>query len=286
MNPLESGGRGFRVPTGVFPKVQPIGGEFTLAQLVALSEYGCCGRPWRVGPPSGGVSGCALRGAVREVGLAERMGARDWTVQPEDRELLRSVLGRRVVTLASESPRRREILAQCGIRYRVARPRVEEPPPDGRDPRGWAREWALRKCLSIPRRQADDIVLGADTVVICRGRALGKPRDAVDAESMLRKLSGRAHRVVTGFAVVTQGGRKRHTGSAESMVWFRPLSPREITDYVESGEPMDKAGAYAIQGGASEFVTEIEGPYDNIVGLPVRRLAQVLGRVLHGRASQ
>lgn len=103
---------------------------------------------------------------------------------------------------------------------------------------------------------------------------------------MLRRLSGQSHRVITGFAVVADWGRKQLTGSEESVVRFRKLTDREIDAYVGSGEPMDKAGAYAIQGHAREFVTDIEGPLDNIVGLPVRRVAQVINRVIHGSAKK
>ncbi|MEW5875785.1 MAG: Maf family protein [Candidatus Zixiibacteriota bacterium] len=207
-------------------------------------------------------------------------------VRSEDRDLLREILGQRVLTLASISPRRRDILAECGVRFRVARPRVEEPPPEGDDPRGWTRRWALRKTLSVQRRQMNDIILSADTVVVHRGHPLGKPKDAAEAAMMLRRLSGQSHRVITGFAVVADWGRKQLTGSEESVVRFRKLTDREIDAYVGSGEPMDKAGAYAIQGHAREFVTDIEGPLDNIVGLPVRRVAQVINRVIHGSAKK
>jgi septum formation protein len=132
----------------------------------------------------------------------------------------------------------------------------------------------------------NDIILAADTVVILRGRALGKPKDAAEAAEMLRRLSGQSHKVVTGFAVVSDWGRKQVTGSEESLVRFRKLTEREIEAYIVTGEAMDKAGAYAIQGHAREFVTQIEGPLDNIVGLPVRRVAQVLNKVIDGRTQK
>src|SRR5262249_38284677 len=120
----------------------------------------------------------------------------------------------------------------------------------------------------------DEIVLGADTVVVVDSRVLEKPRDADEARAMLRLLSGREHTVITGFCLLNSAGSKTETDS--TLVRFAPLTDREIDDYVRSGEPMDKAGAYAIQGLASKFVERIEGDYFNVMGLPVGRIYRSL----------
>jgi septum formation protein len=212
-------------------------------------------------------------------------------VRPEDRHLLREALGDWRVVLASSSPRRREILKVCGIRFRSVHPEVDEPAPQGQDLRAWTRRWAGRKAVDVTGRfshQASQsmkrtLAISADTIVVYRGRGLGKPKDATEARAMLTRLSGHTHRVITGVAVAAlHDGRmvSCRRGSAESKVRFRRLSHREIDRYIASGEPFDKAGGYAIQGNAGGFIAQVDGPVDNVIGLPVRCLAQVMRRAV------
>src|SRR5712692_5568809 len=175
--------------------------------------------------------------------------------------------------LASASPRRVEILRRAGIRCRVRPTHVDETARAGEKPRAYVRRLAALKAKAAhgPGEQ----VLGADTVVVAGGRLLGKPRDARDAARMLRLLSGRMHRVLTGICLVAPNGAARNE-VVETRVWFRRLSKAEIADYVASNEPLDKAGAYAIQGLASKFVERIDGCYFNVVGLPIARVYALL----------
>lgn len=168
--------------------------------------------------------------------------------------------------LASQSPRRRELLATAGFRFTVRSRPVEEIRAPGEAPVEYVKRLARAKVEAAWERE-EEIVLGADTVVVVDGRVLEKPADASDARSMLRSLSGREHTVITGICL-------RHASSAvvdseSTRVRFVPLDEEEISDYVSSGEPMDKAGAYAIQGLASKFVERIEGCYFNVIGLPL-----------------
>ena len=193
------------------------------------------------------------------------------------------------VVLASDSPRRRALLASAGLEFTVEAPAVDETPPPGQSPEQTAEILAERKARSVAARHRgeDCLVVGADTIValeIGAGGAcelLGKPADAAEARSMLERLSGSRHRVVTGVAVVraTDGA----LGRAHERTWvtMRALSPGEVRAYVASGEWRDKAGGYAIQETADAFVTGLEeGGFDNVVGLPValtRRLLEELG---------
>jgi septum formation protein len=164
--------------------------------------------------------------------------------------------------LASQSPRRSELLRNAGIQVEVRPADVDETPEAGETPERYVRRLARDKVRVVP----GELVLGADTVVVVNGEILGKPRDFDDASRMLRLLSGREHQVITGICLK---GRETIIDHETTRVWFAELTLREIRDYVASGEPMDKAGAYAIQGLASKFVERIEGSYSNVVGLPV-----------------
>ena len=168
-----------------------------------------------------------------------------------------------MLVLASASPRRREILQAAGIPFEVRPASVDEAVLDGETPE----EHVLRLARTKAEAIEGDVVLGADTVVVVDGRILGKPADAADAARMLRMLSGRDHTVITG--VCLRAGIRSRRDVASTLVRFAPLTDAEIYDYVASGEPFDKAGAYAIQGLASKFVECIEGCYFNVVGLPV-----------------
>jgi septum formation protein len=179
------------------------------------------------------------------------------------------------LVLASRSPRRQEILRQAGLEFTVRVADVDETPLDGERPEDYVRRLAGVKALAVPRNPGE-VVLGADTTVVIHGEMLAKPADTADATRMLRLLSGRKHEVLTGICLVRDTGVVRDW--AATAVWFMTMTDREIEEYVASGEPMDKAGGYAIQGLASKFIPKIEGCYFNVVGLPVslvyRRLTE------------
>jgi septum formation protein len=171
-----------------------------------------------------------------------------------------------MLVLASRSPRRAQILRQAGIPFQVRPADVDEEPRPHEHPRDYVTRVAIDKALAITPAP-DEIVLGADTTVVVRGEMLAKPADPADAARMLKALSGRRHEVITGICL--KMGKRVVQDWSETSVWFAPLSHREIEDYVASGEPTDKAGAYAIQGLASKFIQRIEGCYFNVVGLPI-----------------
>ena len=181
-----------------------------------------------------------------------------------------------MIILASASPRRSELLRGMGITGFDARPsRREEPYDFSARVRDAVERIALGKALDVfAGAGEDDIVIGADTLVFLDGAPLGKPKDAEDAKRMLRALSGREHRVITGVAVLR--GKVRLVSSRVTYVRFRKLTDGEIDWYVSTGEPMDKAGAYAIQGLFAAYVKGIDGDYNNVVGLPVARLMNEL----------
>ena len=175
--------------------------------------------------------------------------------------------------LASGSPRRKELLGLFGIPFVIRAADIDETMDENLPPFDEVARVSRRKALAVPREQ-DDIVIAADTIVVCEGRVLGKPHSREEAVSMLRLLSGRDHQVMTGCTVVR--GEAIQTFTEVTDLHFRPLSEAEIVRYVDSGEPMDKAGAYGIQGGAALFCEKIVGDYYNVMGLPVCRLGQVL----------
>jgi septum formation protein len=178
--------------------------------------------------------------------------------------------------LASASPRRLELLAAAGFDFDVDAADVDERRHPGESPASYVERVARAKTGVVSARYPDRLVVGADTVVVIDGEVLGKPADAHAAEDMLRQLSGHSHEVLTGLAVAWQ--RSVTAAIEQTTVWMRPLAGDEIAWYVASGEPMDKAGAYAIQGLASRFVTRIDGSYTNVVGLPVAALVALLAR--------
>lgn len=179
-----------------------------------------------------------------------------------------------MLILASQSPRREELLRAAGLRFRVLAPEGEDAPPlRARNFPALVQRLALLKAESVARR-AHGLVLGADTIVVCAGRILGKPSGPAEARQMLRLLSGKRHCVYTGVALVS--GKTRVTGYERTEVTFRQLSELEITRYVQTGEPLDKAGAYAIQGLGGALVEKISGCYTNVIGLPIPKLLQLL----------
>jgi septum formation protein len=190
-----------------------------------------------------------------------------------------------MLVLASASPRRQELLRNAGIPFVLQPTDIPEVPWPGEAPRAFAERMAREKALTVFRQRPDDFVLGADTIVIVDAEILGKPRDAADAARMLRLLSGRRHQVTTGVCLVAPHlrteNRQLETGfedvrSETTIVTVEVLSDDDIRSYISTGEPMDKAGAYAIQGRASRWISHIEGDYFNVVGLPVSLVYKML----------
>ena len=176
--------------------------------------------------------------------------------------------------LASASPRRAELLRNAAIPFRVEPARVPEQPFQNENPVDYAQRLACDKARAVFARHPDSVVLGADTVVVVDEHLLEKPADERDAARMLRLLSGRSHQVITGVCLVAPGFERAEAEITQ--VVFSALSEGEIAFYVQTGEPMDKAGAYAIQGIASRWVERIEGCYFNVVGLPLPRVNRIL----------
>ena len=189
-----------------------------------------------------------------------------------------------MLILASSSPRRQELLSSAGIAFTVHPVDIPEIPREGELPRAFAERAAREKALAIFSQQAGDFVLGADTIVVVDREILGKPHDAADAARMLRLLSGRRHEVTTAVCLLgpcDEGSRTdpafEDVRSETTFVTMNAMREEDVLAYIASGEPMDKAGAYAIQGGASRWITKVEGDYNNVVGLPL----ELVNRMLH-----
>jgi septum formation protein len=183
------------------------------------------------------------------------------------------------IVLASGSPRRQELLKEAGISFVVRPANIDEIQHAGEGAVYFAERMAREKARAIRASVPESIVLGADTIVVARDQVLGKPTDAADAFRMLRLLSNRQHFVITGVCLIgpdSQGNDYEDIRSEKTAVYFSQLTDDEIRDYVATGEPMDKAGAYAIQGGASRWISKIEGDYNNVVGLPVDLVLRIL----------
>jgi len=178
--------------------------------------------------------------------------------------------------LASSSPRRRELLKGLGLDFTVVASDVDEHLDAGGAPALQVEALALRKARAAARHLERGLVIGADTVVVLGSRILGKPGDAREAADMLRSLEGTSHEVYTGVAVVEAGSGRAAVGHERTVVHFRHLTEAEIAAYVATGEPLDKAGAYGIQGIGALLVAGIEGCYTNVVGLPLGRLTELL----------
>ena len=181
-----------------------------------------------------------------------------------------------MLVLASASPRRQELLRNAGISFTVQPADIDETPRQGESAKECAERLAQEKALAIFQTHPRDCVLGADTVVVMDDTILGKPLDSGDAARMLRLLSGRTHKVITGVCIAGPEGREAKTASATTLVTMNELSDKEIQDYISTSEPRDKAGAYAIQGLASRWIPRIEGDYSNVVGLPVPLVFRML----------
>jgi septum formation protein len=179
-----------------------------------------------------------------------------------------------MLVLASASPRRQELLSNAGIVFEVQPAHIAEESQPGESAKNLAERLAREKALAVAQHRSNDVVLGADTVVVVDHQLLGKPADAADAARMLRLLSGRKHQVITGVCLVAGG--QWSVASESTTVTMSEITENEIADYVSTGEPMDKAGAYAIQGIASRWIPRIEGDYSNVVGLPVALVFRML----------
>lgn len=180
------------------------------------------------------------------------------------------------IILASSSPRRKELLSQIGLRFDVEPSDCPEDPPYVAEPHEIAKSLSIQKAREVARRNRNAVVIGADTVVEVQGQILGKPNAEAEALDMLRALSGRAHRVITGFTVIDADSAREVTCSVETKVYMKLLTEDDIAAYVRSGEPLGKAGGYAIQGLGSVIIERIEGDYHNVVGLPVSALSETL----------
>jgi len=201
-----------------------------------------------------------------------------------------------MLILASASPRRRELLAQAGFSFTVESANVDESLRDGEEPAAYVLRLAVEKAQSVFARHPESsgapsmmasstwvgseplIVLGADTTVVCDGHILAKPEDAADAMRMLRRLSGRTHQVMTGVAAVTRAGV--FSGVETTEVVFAPIPAAELAAYCATNEPLDKAGAYGIQGYAARWIPRIDGDYFNVMGLPIARTAKLIEEAL------
>ena len=182
------------------------------------------------------------------------------------------------VILASASPRRKELLLKLFDKFTIEPADIEEALPEDIGAEFAPLFLSAAKANKVASRHREDLVIAADTIVVWNGEILGKPRDEADAARMLRLLSGTTHKVLTGCCISLKGENVGFT--VESYVTFYPLTDREIDDYVKSGEPMDKAGAYAIQGEGAFLVESIEGDYYNIVGLPIARLKREIEQLV------
>lgn len=183
------------------------------------------------------------------------------------------------LVLASASPRRAELLSQVGITYEVIKPELEEKPDPGKNPCDIALALAEEKARSVAQKLDRGVVLAADTLVVYRGELMGKPVDQDDARRMLRLLSGSRHEVITGLVLLDSASGLMEKDYAITTVWMRSISEVEIDDYVEGGEPLDKAGGYGIQGRAALFVDRIDGCYFNVVGLPLSLLYDMMQKL-------
>lgn len=178
------------------------------------------------------------------------------------------------IILASQSPRRQELLTRMGLTFAVRPADIEEVVEPGLTPQQVVMSLSRQKAEAVAASRPDALVIAADTIVVLDGKILGKPHSTAEAKEMLTALSGREHHVCTGFTL--RKGTQAETGCEESQVWFRDLTEEEIDAYIATGEPMDKAGAYGIQGYGALLVQGIHGDYFNVMGLPVCRLGQAL----------
>lgn len=182
----------------------------------------------------------------------------------------------KTIILASASPRRKALLEKIGLRFEVEPSDYEEDMPLGLEPHELARKISLEKAKIVASKHKNSIVIAADTFIVFGGQILGKPHTEKNAREMLEAISGKHHSVITGFSIIDTGKNKTLSKSVETRVYIRKLTLAEIDAYVKSREPLDKAGAYAIQGLGSVFVEKIYGDYYNVVGFPLSALTEAL----------
>lgn len=182
-----------------------------------------------------------------------------------------------MLVLASSSPRRSDLLKQAGFEFTVEPASVSENVLHGTPPMQIVEQLSARKAEAIAKLHPNDTILAADTIVVLKGRILGKPKDEEAAKQMLKYLSGNVHQVYTGYTIIQ--GKKFLSGHEVTSVEFYPLSQKEIDEYVASGDPMDKAGAYGIQGKGALFVKRINGDFYNVMGLPIAKISRMLRKL-------
>lgn len=178
------------------------------------------------------------------------------------------------IILASASPRRKALLEQTGLKFIVCPSNYREIIDETLPPQKLVEKFALEKAKDVFNKHKNSVIISADTVVSCGGKILGKPRDKAEAKEMLEFLSGKAHSIVTGFTIIF--GENIITKSEETKIFMKHLSPQDISDYITTREPMDKAGAYAIQEKGNALIEKIEGDFDSAIGLPVKILLKEL----------
>jgi septum formation protein len=182
----------------------------------------------------------------------------------------------RKIVLASASPRRKELLEKIGLKFTVDPSDFPEDLRSDLKPEGLVKFVSMGKAGAVALKYPDAVIIAADTIGVLRGKIIGKPHTAEAARQMLLDLSGKSHRVITGFTIIDTASRKSLTRIVETRVYIKPLSPLEIMNYVKTGEPLDKAGAYAVQGLGAVIVRKIVGDYYNVVGLPLNALVESL----------
>lgn len=183
---------------------------------------------------------------------------------------------KRKIILASASPRRKEILEATGLKFSIDAGDYEEDMTLGLEPPQLARFLSSEKAKNIAAKYKNALVIAADTFIVFKGSLMGKPHTREEARRMLTLLNGKAHSVITGFTIIDTNTKKKLSRSVETKVYFRKMTAQEIEAYVKTGEPLDKAGAYAIQGIGAVIIKKIEGDYFNVVGLPLSSLTGAL----------
>ncbi|MDH4223121.1 MAG: Maf family protein [candidate division Zixibacteria bacterium] len=192
---------------------------------------------------------------------------------------LSKILNEKKLILASSSPRRAEILRKENVDFEIIFPEEIEEDNISAEPSSHVQELSRKKAESVAKKVKDRLIMGADTIVVLGGEILGKPKNREDAFRILKKLSGKEHRVYTGIALVDNIGGKTVSDFQLTRVKFNQLKDKQIEEYIESGEPLDKAGAYGIQGMGNFLVEKIEGDLDNVIGLPLRKLKELLSKI-------
>lgn len=173
------------------------------------------------------------------------------------------------IILASASPRRKELLAKIGLKFSIEKSNIKEDLGTNLSPKKLAEYLSYRKAYKISKKHSNATIIAADTLVVLNNKVIGKPKNSKDAKKILRKLSGKAHSVITAFTIIDTKTNKISTRSVETKVFMKKLTEKEINYYIKTEEPLDKAGAYGIQGFGGIFIEKIDGDYYNIVGLPL-----------------